>query len=79
MSLDAFQEIGCNANTIYWDLHALIHGAELSAREFGDDAVELQTLLRMVSEKAYQLQSCFTEIAELNLVVASSRPRGVKV
>ena len=68
MCLNAFQEIGCKANTVYWDLHALIHGAELSAREFGDDAIELQTLLKMVSAKAFDLQSCFTEIAELNLV-----------
>ena len=68
MSLNAFQEIGCKANTIYWDLHALIHGSELSAREFGDDAVELQTLLKMVSAKAFELQCCYSEMAELNLV-----------
>lgn len=69
MALNKLQEIGCNASTIYWDLHALIHGAELSAREFGDDAVELQCLLKMVSAKAFELHSCFSQVEELNLVV----------
>lgn len=53
-------------DAIYWDLHALLHGAELSAEQFGGDAVELQTLIRMASGKALKLHSCCVQMLELN-------------
>lgn len=47
------------ANLIYWDLHALLHGASMIAQSFDDDAVELQILIGLASGKALELQTIF--------------------
>ena len=52
------KKFAAKVNHIYWDLHSLLHGAEVSAMEFGEDAIELRHLIDMASRKALELNSC---------------------
>jgi len=53
-------------NYLYWDIHSLIHACLTLALEFEEDeegVTELQTLLRMTSEKALQMYDCITVLS----------------
>ena len=53
------EKVANSANRIYWDLHALLHGAQLCAGQHDGDGIELPALIEMASIKALEMQTCF--------------------
>lgn len=58
---DTLQRVAINANSIYWDLHALLFSAGLILKKLEDDegTEELRSLIGMAGMKALEMQCCF--------------------